>query len=117
MIEQTNSLQIQSHFDGFEEFSQTIQGWGLDFKQMDCGRFFTDLHQIQTPEVLLTRVYFNRRLTQKGNQPPGMRTFAIMAEGATPFIWRKQEMTNDRFIIFPKNGEPQASRSISLSTG
>ena len=109
MINQTDSLQINSHFDGFEEFAEAIHGWGLDYKQMDCGRFYTDLHQIKTPEVLITDVCFNRRLIQKGNQPPGMRTFVLMEEKATPFVWRKQEMTRDRFIIFPKNCELDAA--------
>ena len=109
MIEQTESLQIQSNFDNFEEFCQSIQGWGLDFKQMDRGRFCADLHQIKTPEVLISRVYFNRHLTQNGIQPPGMRTFGIMGEKATPFFWRKQEMSKDRFSIFPKNGELDAA--------
>ena len=109
MSNQTDSLHIKSHFDGFEEFSQAIHGWGLDYKQMDCGRFYTDLHQIKTPEILITDVCFNRRLIQKGNQPPGMRTFVLMEEKATPFVWRKQEMTRDRFIIFPKNAELDAA--------
>ena len=109
MIEQTESLQIQSHFDNFEEFCHSVQGWGLDFKQMDRGRFCADLHQIKTPEVLITRAHFNRHLTQNGIQPPGMRTFGIMEEKATPFVWRKQEMSKDRFSIFPKNGELDAA--------
>jgi len=109
MTKQTEILQIKSSFEDFEEFSKTIQGWGLDYKQMDRGRFYTDLHQIKTPEVLITEVFFNRRLIQKGNQPPGMRTFVIMAENAAPFVYRKQEMTRDRFIIFPKNGELDAA--------
>jgi AraC family ethanolamine operon transcriptional activator len=109
MINQIDSLQIKSHFDNFEEFSQIVQGWGLDFKQMDRGRFCANLHQIITPEVLISRVHFNRHLTQNGIQPPGMRTFGIMAEKATPFVWRKQEMMRDRLAIFPKNSELYAA--------
>ena len=109
MTKQAETLQIKSSFEDFEEFCQSIQGWGLDFKQMDRGRFCADLHQIKTPEVLISRVYFNRHLTQNGIQPPGMRTFGIMEEKATPFVWRKQEMSKDRFSIFPKNGELDAA--------
>ncbi|MEH6633769.1 MAG: helix-turn-helix domain-containing protein [Halopseudomonas aestusnigri] len=108
MVEQTESMLIKSHFDDFEEFCESIQGWGLEFKQLDRGLFSTDLYQISTPEVLLTNVNYDRRLAQTGSQPLGMRTFAIMAEQATPFIWRMQEMMKDRFIIFPKNGELDA---------
>lgn len=54
MNEQIEPMLVKSHFD---DFSQTIQGWGLDFKQLGRGLFHTDLHQINTPEVLITDVF------------------------------------------------------------
>ena len=108
MPNQSKSSQIKSHFDDFEDFSQIIQGWGVDLKQVDCGRFIADLHQVMTPEVLITDVHFNRHLIQKGDQPPGMKTFVIMAEDATPFVWRKQEVTRDNLIVFPDDSELDA---------
>ena len=109
MTRPTKTIQIKSHFDNFEEFAQIVQGWGLDFKQMDCGQFFATVHQIATPEVLITGAHFNRHLIQKGEQPPGMRTFVILAEDGTPFIWRKQEVTRNSFIIFPQDAELDAA--------
>ena len=109
MLSKPKSLQIKSHFGNFEDFSQVVQGWGLDFKQMDRGKFIADLHQIMIPEVLISEARFNRHLIQKGDQPPGMRTFVVMAEDATPFIWRKQEVTRDSLIIFPNDAELDAA--------
>lgn len=96
------TLQIRSQFACFEKFSQTAQGWGLDFSQLDCGRFIAELHQIGTPDFLITDVRFNRHLIQHGNPPEGMSTFALMAEDSTPFIWRKQQVTQRSLIVFPK---------------
>lgn len=110
----TKILQIKSQFGDFEEFAQTIQGWGLDFLQLDCGQFSADVHQIGTPEVLISEARFNRHLIQKGSQPREMRTFVIMAEDTSPFIWHKQEVTRDNFIVFPQGAELDAASLASF---
>ncbi len=109
MLKQNDCLQIQSRFGSFEEFSQTLQGWGTEFTQIDCGLFCADIHQVVTPEVIILDASLNRRLIQCGTQPTGMRSFVIMAESATPFIWRKQEVTKDCLMVFPKGAELDAS--------
>ena len=109
MHKNNDCIQIQSHFDNFEAFSRVVQGWGLVFNQLDCGRFKADLQQVATPEILITDAHFNRRLKQGGNQPSGMRTFVIMAESATPFIWRKQQVAKNSLIVFPRGAELDAT--------
>jgi AraC family ethanolamine operon transcriptional activator len=108
MPKNENKSQIKSSFDDFDEFSQAIQGWGLDFKQLDRGHFKSELHQIILPDILISEAHFSRNLLQRGTQPEGMRTFVIMASSATPFIWRKQEVTSNSFVIFPKDAELDA---------
>ena len=100
--------QIKSSFNNFDELSQAVQSWGLDFKQLDCGHFKSDLHQIIVPGILISEAHFSRNLIQRGTQPKGMRTFVIMASNATPFIWRKQEVTSNSFVIFPEDAELDA---------
>ena len=78
MAKSTDTLQIKSQFDGFEQFAQTIKGCGLDFQQPDRGAFKAKLHQISTPDLLISDAHFNKHLIQRGTQPEGMYTFVIM---------------------------------------
>jgi len=109
MIKPTDSSLIKSQFNSFEEYQQYILGWGLEFEQLDYGRFQSDTSQIMTPDIIITETRFNRRLVVQGNPPPGMRTFALLAADASPFVWRKHEMTKENFAIFPKGGELHAT--------
>jgi hypothetical protein len=65
MADTPNSTQIKSSFQDFEAFSEAIQGWGLDFQQLDCGHFKADLHQIITPDILISEAHFSRNLRQR----------------------------------------------------
>jgi AraC family ethanolamine operon transcriptional activator len=102
-------LQVNLKFENFEEFAQSVLGWNLDFQQLDHGHFKADLHQIQGPNILITKAEFNRNLMQRGEAPQGMRTFGIMSEVSTPSIWRKQEMNPNRIVIFPKDSELESA--------
>ncbi|RLB63557.1 MAG: hypothetical protein DRH08_10895 [Deltaproteobacteria bacterium] len=111
MTKNTDIFQIKSQFDDFDHFVQTIQGWKLTFQQLDRGKFTAELYQINTPEVLISDAHFNRHLIQDGTHPEGMCTFVIMAENSAPFIWRKQEVTEDNsLLVFPKGGELDSTR-------
>jgi AraC-like DNA-binding protein len=98
-------IQTKLHFDDFEDFAQAVLGWKLDFIQVNRGKFEADIHQIGTPNILITKAQFNRNLIQKGEPPSGMRTFGIMAANSSPSIWRKQQMNRDRLVIFPQGAD------------
>ncbi len=108
MADRTETMRIITRFVDFEELGYLVQGWGLDYRIIDCGRFFGEHHQIVTPGILINEARYNRHLLQKGNIPPGMRTFGIIAQDTTPFIWRKQEVTRNSILIFPKGAELDA---------
>jgi len=95
-------LQKKSQFGNFEEFADTLVGWGLEFCQLDCGRFKADLHQIITPDVLLTNAHFSRQMVQKGDYPEGTQAFALMAESSAPFTWQNHQVTENSLIVIPK---------------
>jgi AraC family ethanolamine operon transcriptional activator len=109
MADRTETMRIITRFDDFEELGSLVQGWGLDYRIIDCGRFFGEHHQIVTPEILISEARYNRHLLQKGSTPPGMRTFGIITQETTPFIWRKQEVTRNSILIFPKGAELDAT--------
>ena len=102
LTEESKTLQIKSHFDDFEQFSLAMQGWNLHFSQLDRGPFEGKLHQIEIPGFLISEVYFNRHLLQEGDPSEGMRTFALMTDNSTPFIWYKYQATQNSLLVFPK---------------
>jgi AraC family ethanolamine operon transcriptional activator len=109
MADRTKIMRIISRFDDFEELGSLVQGWGLDYRIIGCGRFSGEHHQIVTPEILINEARYNRHLLQKGNIPPGMRTFGVIAQDSTPFNWRKEEVTRNSILIFPKGAELDAT--------
>lgn len=106
--------QIRSRFSEFEEFQQIVLGWGLDFSQLDCGPFFGRFHQVASPDVLITECLFNRKLLQRGQTPEGMYTFGLLTEDSPPCIWRKAEMNATSLVVFPQDGELEASSLASF---
>ena len=102
MAETPQTSQIKSHFDDFDQFALTMQGWDLHFSQLDRGSFEGKLHQIGIPGILISDVYFNRHLLQEGDPSEGMRTFAIMTDNSIPFVWYKYKTTQRSLMVFPK---------------
>ena len=88
-----------------DEFSQIIQGWGLDFLQLDRGKFKVDLLQTSTGNSLLSHSRFTRSFDQRGSAPPGMWTFALFSERSTPIVWHGQEVTNSTMVIYRPGSE------------
>lgn len=109
MTENVKTLHFKLQFNDFEHYAQTVIGWGLDFTQLDSGRFEADLHQIVTPDTIVAETRFNRNLSQKGDLPEGMTSFGILAENTAPCLWRNEEMSFDRLVVFPQGGELDAS--------
>lgn len=109
MTNRTKCARLVTHFNDFEELNFLVQGWGLDYRVLDCGRFFGQHNQVVTPEVLVSEARYNRHLIQKGNIPQGLRTFGIVAHDTTPFTWRKQEVSRNSVLVFPKGSELEAT--------
>ena len=94
-------IRIKSHFNNFESFAQTIQGWGLDFKQLDCGSFEAKLHQFGNQDFLVTNVAINRNVLQSLTYPEGMYTFGLTVSKTRPTI-RHKELKRNSLAIFPR---------------
>ena len=108
MHEKSNTLQIKSHFRDFDQFSQEMRGWNLCFSQLDRGHFEGKLHQISIPDFLLMNVKFNRLLKQDGEQPEGMRTFALLSEDSSQVIWYTRQTMHNCLMLFPKDTRVEA---------
>lgn len=95
-------------FNKFREhdaFSQAVQGWDLDFMQLDRGKFKADVLQAATARSLFGYGSFNRSFDQRGSSPPGVWTFAIFSGLSTQVIWRELEISNCNMVIYRPGSE------------
>ncbi len=98
---------VRREFGDFEAFAEAIQGWGLDWVQLDRGSLKARLQQVTTPSALLARFRFSRKFHQRGTSPPGVRTFGFTGERSPDVEWRGRTGTNGHIIAFPANDEFQ----------
>jgi len=95
------AVAMRQEFRDFDEFAETILGWGLDWVQLDRGPLHATLQQVATPSTLLTRFRFSRKFHQRGLNPPGTRTFGFIGANSPHMEWRGREGSGDHIIAFP----------------
>ena len=98
-------LYLYRSFNVYEEFAETANGWNLDFRQIDSGRFNTEVLQIVIGTTLLSRVTFSRAFEQRGSPPKGLITFGVPADSNQHFFWRGWEITGKNLLQFPIGSE------------
>ena len=64
-------------FDDIDELSEASRGWDVEFHQLDRGSFKGSLRQISCGPVLITHIFFNRRLELTASAQAGSRTFGV----------------------------------------
>jgi AraC-like DNA-binding protein len=73
----------------------------MDWCQLDRGPLVAELQQVGLPSVLLSRFHCNRKFSQRGAPPPGMRTFAILTPDSPPVAWGREDSSGGRMVVFP----------------
>ncbi len=86
-----------------DEFAEVTQGWGLEWLQLDRGRLNGRIQQAGKPDLLLTRVSFNRSFLQRGASPSGMCTFGVLGTRAPAYRWKGHSGTANHVMVFPTN--------------
>jgi len=89
----------------FDDFAAAARGWDLDFRQLDSGPFEANMVQIATDSVNVGHATMNRLLDQRGATPAGLRTFALLSEASSPWVWRHQDVLQDALLIYPTDRE------------
>ena len=102
---QSPLLYFDARFDEFDALAQTVQGWDLDWQQLDPGRLEARLQQIATPSALLTRVDFSRQFYQRGAAPAGFLTVGFIREGIGEVNWCGQPGGCGSLMVFRAGGE------------
>jgi AraC-like DNA-binding protein len=99
---------LSRRFDSMHDLTTQVQGWDIDFRQIDEGPLTVDLLQVGTGRCLLSRARFNRRFHQRGVSPAGMRTFGVLESGVTDVTWGGREVDETTLIVFHPLGDFEA---------
>jgi len=103
--QQPPALLIHSEFHEFDELAAAIEGWDLDWQQLDRGRFHAGVQQMGTSSCLLSRVSFSRQFYQRGGTPPGFMTFGFLRNGVQGVNWCGQRSDSSSLMAFRSGGE------------
>ncbi|MEP4079695.1 helix-turn-helix domain-containing protein [Haloferula sp.] len=103
-------LFFHQEFSDFDSFEAAAKGWNLDFLQLDPGEFRASITQLMTAKVVINRCTLGRRFLQRGETPPGFRTFGLSAGDEFSIKWRGHEVGPEHLMIFP---EGQSLESVS----
>ena len=95
-------------FQDFDELTETIRAWDLEFSQLDPGHFYGELTQVGNERLNLSYGRFDRHLLQRGSPPQGFRTFVIPSDDGQRFFWRRKEITSEQIPVFPVGSELDA---------
>ena len=96
---------MNERFSSFDELAKAIEGWDLDFRQLDSGPLSAEILQVGAGAALLTRARFSRRFHQRGESPPGLRTFGLIERGVTDVTWCGRELGESSLAVFHPEGE------------
>lgn len=96
---------IHQNLNNFDQFCENVRNWDLDYKQIDCGIFCSELLMFGNNETLFTHATLGRRMIQNGASPEGLITFGVLANPDINISWRNIEISGDMFFVFPESGE------------
>lgn len=99
---------LRERFTNILDLTEQVQGWDIDFRQIDEGPLAVELLQVAVGACLLSRARFNRRFHQRGVSPAGMRTFGLLESGATDTSWGGRALDETSLIVFHPLGEFEA---------
>lgn len=94
-----------ARFQNFDELANAIEGWDLDWLQLDRGSLDAGLQQMGTASALLTRVEFSRKFHQRGSTPPGFLTFGLMGQQVESIRFGSQIARTHELVFFPSGDE------------
>lgn len=99
---------LNQEFDSFEELTDIVTQWDLDYRQLNTEQFNPMIFQAQTGSILVSRVRFGCHVEQRGATPPGMRTFSVLDADCPELYWFGHIVNKDDLLIFPAHGEAEA---------
>ena len=96
---------IHQKFTDFDELCCNMRNWNLDYRQLEAGRFSSELLMFGNNKTIIGREKLGRRLRQTGASPTGLITLGILVNPKTHIHWRGYDVFGDMLCIFPQGGE------------
>ena len=96
---------IHRHFGDFDQFCENAVEWDLDYRQIEPGRFDSELLMAGSSRIQFVRARLGKRIIQKGAPPAGMRSFGLLVARNIQIFWRGRRVTEDDLFVFPVGGE------------
>ena len=96
---------IHQKFNDFDELCCNMQNWNLDYRQLEAGRFSSELLLFGNDTTIIGREKLGRRIHQAGAAPLGLITFGVLVNPKTRIRWRGYDVSGDMLCIFPQGGE------------
>jgi len=120
MSEEQPKLLLDTRFTSVEELSMAVNGWDIEFLQLDPGTLKADVLQLGLGSVSLGSYNFNRKFHQLGASPQGVRTFGLVDPPGVNWCGRMTD--DDTILVFPTSGDYESfsepeflARTISIS--
>lgn len=96
---------VHGQFSDFDEFTEHAADWDIDFRQTSKGALSAELLQLLDPQLAISKARFDQNCLQSGASPRGMRTFALLDNGAPETRFCGQAFDTDSIALFGTNGE------------
>jgi AraC-like DNA-binding protein len=97
----------KGRFSDFDEAAEEIQGFGLDWLQLDRGPMSFRFQQLGSARTLFTRLSVTRKVHQRCVCPDRTWTFAVIGRTAPNLEWNLEQCTKEHILLFPRNEEYQ----------
>ncbi|MGB5162382.1 MAG: helix-turn-helix domain-containing protein [Thermoanaerobaculia bacterium] len=107
--QQPPAFHLKAKFHDFDEIAETVEGWDLDWQQLDRGRLEATVQQLGSLSWLLTRVSFSRQFHQRGGTPPGFLTFGMPGKAVEELNWCGQSASGTNLMVFRSGGEYEST--------
>jgi AraC family ethanolamine operon transcriptional activator len=98
-------LIIDQRYDEFDEFTESIYGWDLDFRPLQAGSPRTGVLQFGSPDLLVSRMDLSLRHEQRGSTPPELLTLGLIGTGLGSAATSDGALDEDALWCFSAGGE------------
>lgn len=98
--QQSKKFLLSKQFHDLENYSSSVQAWEVDFRQVDSGKFSSELLQLDLGNLQFGHTHFSRQIIQRGSSPPNLYTFAIPANSSQRIIWRGKELPENSIMVY-----------------
>jgi len=103
--QRTPAFHVRAEFRDFDEAAEAVEGWNLNWQQLDRGQLEASVQQIGSASWLLSRVEVSRQFLQRGATPPGFLTFGLPGRTVDEVNWCGHSADGRNLMAFRPGGE------------